>query len=313
MPTIRLQKKLRLNEQSYHLIQYADDVTSQGGEDGVIGKIFEIMKPANSYCVEFGAWNGVHLSNTWALINMMGWGGLLIEGNEEKFLELVGTYVDNHQVQTLNRYVGSGNNSLDNILSEAGALQDFDLLSVDIDGNDWYIWESLKDFRPRLVIIEFNPSIPNDVYFLQDHDPEVNHGASLAALIDLGKQKGYELVAALNYNAFFVSKEDFPLFNIADNDIDDMHDCTNYETKIFQGYDGTLFLAGCDELLWKGIPIDQKDVQVLPKATMRRYFEPLDGEPGGYSPAWVPTRNANPDRLSSGDSLAGERCHMRVQ
>ena len=293
MPTLHLQKKLRLNEQSYHLVQFADNVTSQGGEDGVIAKIFDTMKPVHSYCVEFGAWNGVHLSNTWTLINVMGWSGLLIEGNETKFLELAGTYAGNDQVRTLNRYVGSGEDSLDTILADAGTPRDLDLLSIDVDGNDWHIWESLAEFQPRLVVIEFNPSIPNDVYFVQDFDPDVNHGASLAALINLGKQKGYELIAALNYNAFFVSKQDYSLFDIPDNDIDAMHDCTNYETKIFQGYDGTLFLAGCDELLWKGIPISQEDIQVLPSA-MRRHFEPLGDQPGGYAPAWIPKAKGKP-------------------
>lgn len=106
-------------------------------------------------------------------------------------------------------------------------------------------------------------------------------------LINPGKQKGYELVSPLNYNAFIDLKQDFPLFDIADNDIDSMRSCINYGTIIFRGSDGTVFHVGSDELLWKGIRINQEEIQVLPKA-MSRYFEPLDGQPGGYTPVWIP-------------------------
>lgn len=289
MPTIKIQKKLRVKPESYYLVEHAKDVTSQGGEDGVIDKIFSIMPPKHNYCVEFGAWDGVHLSNTWMLINLVGWQGLLLEGHEPKFRELQATYAANPKVTTLNRYVDFMDNRLDKLLRNVNAPIDFDFLSIDIDGNDWHIWDDLTEHRPRLVVVEFNPSVPNDIYFVQDRNPAINHGASLRALIDLGKTKGYELVAALGYNAFFVVKEEFYRFNIADNDIDAMYDCTTYESKLFQGYDGTLILTGCQELLWKAVPIAQEDIQVLPKA-MRHYFEPLPTDPKGYTPAWRPAK-----------------------
>jgi len=107
------------------------------------------------------------------------------------------------------------------------------------------------------------------------------------------ERKGYELVAALNYNTFFVLKQDYSLFDFPDNGIDAMHNCTNFRTIIFQGYEGTLFLAGCAELLWNGLPISQEDTQVLP-ITMCRYFEPLDDQPGGYAPAWIQEAEGKP-------------------
>jgi hypothetical protein len=288
LPTIRIQGKPRVNPRSCHLVRYAaNSVTSQNGEDGIIDKIFDIMPPANRFCVEFGAWDGKHLSNTWMLLNMLNWRGLLIEGNDSRFADLHANYVGNANVHIMNRFVDFDASSLDRILDEISAPRDFDLLCVDIDGNDWHVWESLATYRPRLVVIEFNPTIPNDVYFVQDRDPSIGHGASLCALIDLGKRKGYELVAALQHNAFFVRAEDFPLFDIADNDIDSMYDGSHFETKIFQGYDGTLFIAGCQHLLWKGVPISQEDIQVLPRAA-RQTFEPEPGSKDVYMPVWKP-------------------------
>ena len=120
-----------------------------------------------------------------------------------------------------------------------------------------------------VVVVEFNPTIPNDVVFIQDPDPTLNQGASLRALIELGKAKSYELVAATTCNAVFVDKALFGRFNIADNSIDAMHDLGNLETKFFQLYDGTLMLAGNDRLNWHGLAIDPEKIQVLPKHLRR--------------------------------------------
>ena len=107
----------------------------------------------------------------------------------------------------------------------------------------------ISEFSPRLVVVEFNPTVPNDVFFVQEDDPAVNQGASLLALIELAQSKGYELVATTEWNGFFVPRDLFPSFNIADNHIDAMHDPAHFESRLFQCYDGTLVLAGCKHLL----------------------------------------------------------------
>ncbi|MDD9927941.1 MAG: hypothetical protein OXR03_19120 [Rhodospirillaceae bacterium] len=225
------------------------------------------MGTANRYCVEFGAWDGKLYSNTWNLLNNEGWGGLQIEGSAEKFAELQAAYAGNEAVTTLNRLVApAGPDGLDAVLAEAGAPRDLDSLCIDVDGLDWHIWNGLNDFAPRLVVVEFNPSVPNDILFVQDDDPAVNQGASLLALVELGKSKGYELVATTEWNGFFVPQDLFPQFDIADNHIDAMHDPAHFESRLFQCYDGTLVLAGCKHLLWSNVTIDQADIQVLPKA-----------------------------------------------
>lgn len=238
----------RRNPESIVFERFRRDVTSQNGEDGVVARVFELIGATNRVCIEFGAADGRKFSNSWALINDKGWSGILIEGRESSFRELRATYAGNPLVQAINRYVGFGADSLDNILAEAQCPAEPDLLSIDIDGLDWHVWESLRNYRPRLVLIEFNPTIPNDVLFVPDRTG--NQGCSLRALVALGQEKGYELAATTDWNAFFVPRELFAKLGIVDNSIDAIHSASKYETKLFQLYDTTPVIVGNERLLW---------------------------------------------------------------
>ncbi len=270
MPRIERRRVSRMNQESCWLNHYANNVRSQFGEDGIIDKIFSIIGSGSRLCVEFGAWDGEFLSNTWNLINNKGWSGVLIEGDSDRAAALAEKYIHNKNIVTIHSFVGwSGEQALDAILKKIKIMKNFELLSMDVDGNDWHIWEALKNYSPRVVIAEFNPTIPNDVYFVQDSDFSINQGCSLLALIELGKEKGYELIATTICNGIFIQKEFFPLFNIVDNSIDAMYDQA-LDIALFQGYDGTFFGAGHMCLNWRGIPIEQEDLQPLPKG-MRNY------------------------------------------
>jgi hypothetical protein len=185
---LQSRRKSRIKPKSVFLQEFCKNVTTQRGEDGIVEKIFEIIGATNRYCVEFGAWDGKLYSSTWNLLNNHRWGGLLIEANEVKFAELEGAYRGNDQVATLNTLVEQeGEASLDAILTRAGAPVDLDFLCIDVDGVDWHIWNSLTEFLPKVISIEFNPTVPNDIVFVQDDDAAINQGASLLALIELGK------------------------------------------------------------------------------------------------------------------------------
>jgi hypothetical protein len=106
----------------------------------------------------------------------------------------------------------AGPDSLDAILAETPIPRDFDLLSIDIDGNDYWIWESLKNHRPKAVVMEYNPvfgpheskTIPFDEHHMWDGE-SIYFGASAGALVRLAKSKGYSLVAyTAELNVFFV-------------------------------------------------------------------------------------------------------------
>jgi hypothetical protein len=272
MAYLKVYPNSRVKPESVYLQKYKNNVTSQCGEDGIIEKILDTIGETNKWCVELGAWNGKHFSNSWSLINMHGWSAVLIEGENKKFLELDQLYSENSNVYTVNTFVDIYNddNSLDTILSGTPIPEYFDFLCIDIDGCDWHIWDSLDNYHPRIVLIEFNPTIPNNVYFVQDKNIKINHGSSLRAMIELGKNKGYELVATTEWNAFFVRREDFSKFDITDNSIDSMHTLGGAESIFFQLYDGSVFLCGCTTLLWCNKTITFDDIQVLPKE-QRKY------------------------------------------
>ena len=278
---VEFRPRSRVNPRSAWLAQHARNVTSQDGEDGIIEKIFEVVPPANRWCLEIGAYDGKLHSNTWNLIVNRGWRGVLVEGRTLLYEQLAARYRAGNpepegrvadKVVLYHEYAAfEGPRSLDALLSRAGAPRDLDFLSIDIDSNDWHLWDALKVYRPRVLQIEFNATIPNDVYFVQERDATVTHGCSLLALIELGKKKGYELVAAQTANAFFVRTELYPAFGIPDNDIDAMYfGNAHLQTRLFQGYDGELILAGYQTLHWPNLAFSAKDIQVLPGA-LRRY------------------------------------------
>ena len=264
----RLEKASFFQVQS-PLLEFSKNVVSQCGEDGIIEKIFATINPENKYCVEFGAWDGKYLSNCWNLIVNEGWSGSFIEGNEAKFKDLLATHGNNEKVSCIHRFVEfEGANSLDNILASVNAPQDLDLLSIDVDGTDYFIWESLNEFRPRVVVIEFNPTIPNDVVFVQAKDSAINQGCSLLSLILLGKEKGYELVCCTNWNAFFVKAELYTRFEIPSNFIYHMYRPA-LDGRIFHGYDSYVYVIGMQKLLWSNIQVSSDDFQVLPQSVRR--------------------------------------------
>ncbi len=260
MPIIEMSPPKPLNREVLKLIRRQRNVYSQAGEDGILEAIFELIGVTNQWCVEFGAWDGVHLSNTCHLIRNLGWHAVQIEGDRMKFRELQQNFAGNEKVHQIHTMIGftPGADSLDDALATTPIPADFDLLSIDIDGNDYHVWESLRSYRPRVVVIEQNGSVPNDVVFIQDRDMSINQGCSLAALIRLGKEKGYELCAANTPNAFFVLKEDFPKLGISDNSIDALR--RSPTGRIFCGYDRKIFHT-MTQMGWGGGKLDHDALQ----------------------------------------------------
>lgn len=249
------------------LQEHRADVYSQTGEDGVIRKLLEVLPETDRWCVEFGAWDGLHLSNTRHLIEALGYSAVLIEGGAPKFAELRRNYASRPNVIPIHAFVGfAAEDGLDAILSRTPIPLSFDFLSIDIDGNDYHVWKAVSRYRPKAVCVEFNPTIPTEVSFVQPADPSIAQGSSLAALVALGKEKGYELVCVLDWNAFFVLAEYFPRFNIGNNAPAALRTDTSAVTQIFIGFDGTVFLRGGKQMLWHAMPLSEARVQHLPSA-----------------------------------------------
>jgi len=256
--------------------EFAKNEFSQFGEDGITKRIFEILPAQNKYwCVEFGAWDGKHLSNTHYLVSQCDWSGVFIEGDQKKFPDLQATYHDNNNAHLVNKLVAfEGEDLLDNILAETPIPYDFDVLSIDIDSNDYHVWESVQNYSPKLVIIEFNPTIPSDIEFIQEKDFSLNHGNSLLSICLLAKTKGYQLVATTVCNGFFIRNDLFSYLNIEKNEIQDMWTTELPAPRIFQLYDGTIVLTESFRLKWASKYVDrnvsQYDLQKLKRS--QRYY-----------------------------------------
>lgn len=265
MPLVREIGLDRTRRESRVLENFASNVFSQFGEDGVIERLFQIIGDGNRWCVEFGAWDGRYLSNTCNLIENKGWSGVQIEGSAARFASLCENFKAYPNTHQIHRMVGflRGEDSIDDVLGATPIPRDFDLISIDIDGNDYHIWDNLIDYRPRAVVIEFNPRIPNRMVFVQDRDMSIHQGSSAAALVELGKSKGYELAAALLCNLVFVRRTEFEKLGIADNSLEAMR--PDVPGSIFCGFDGTIYNT-LGRLGWnhKRVEVAQDGIQLVP-------------------------------------------------
>jgi hypothetical protein len=254
-----------------NLLQHRRNVYSQNGEDGIVEAILDNFRTLNHWCVEFGAWDGVYLSNTRNLIQNKGYRAVLMEPNSAHFCKLKDNIKDYPGVVALNSFVGfSGDHNLDHLLSETDCPRDFDFLSIDVDGNDIHIWRAVSRFRPKLVCIEYNPNIPTEVIFEQPADQKIRWGCSLAALEKLAREKNYELVCANEYNAFFVVSEYFPQFSLTDNSARALRPNDAPRNMVFFGFDGTLLLSGNVVTPWHELEVSQEEIQPIP-VFLRKY------------------------------------------
>jgi len=265
-----------------HLIDLNDfrsNTYSQGGEDGILQKLFATLGINNGKFCEFGAWDGRHLSNTYNLY-LSGWGGWYIEGDPVRFEDLRRN-ISREDTKTLLAFVmPDGVNTLDNLLAEDGKPPKVDLLSIDIDSDDLAIWKSVKTFRPRVVVIEFNPTIPIDVFF--ENPRGENKGNSARSIFEFGKSAGYHLVAVSRCNLiFYDARSEFQPFKTYDV----ANPSLRLGQRFFFGYDGTLIsassggmdVASAPEIL--SVPWHPTAIfpQPLPRH-LRRYRE------GGFMP-----------------------------
>lgn len=287
--TVRRRNDVRTLRRRDGLLRFARNVTSQHGEDGILDHLFaSILRPtstAHRFLVDVGAWDGRHWSNTYSLLNAPNaanaspWRGILVEAHTDRFHDLQELYrVSSPNVVCLNRTVSAmpdSPNGLPALLHEhsaavGGLPSDFDFLCVDVDGSDYWLWSNLlhndNRWRPKVVCIEFNPTMPDDLIYIPPQSDSIRHGASLAALVELAHTFDYELVETTLYNAFFVVRELYEQHLtdlVPDTSIEALHQVT-MGTALYQLYDGTLKLHGCKKLLWHRLPLDEAQMQALP-------------------------------------------------
>ena len=193
-------------------------VYSQNDEDGIIQEIFKRIGTETKEFIELGVENGLEC-NTHYLLHC-GWHGLWIEGNKGFCREIGNKFrpvIKNKRLKVANGFITRENieRMIKRCRNADAAAHPPDLLSIDIDGNDWYVWKAIGSIKPRLVVIEYNGKFPPDLYWKQAYN--VKHrwdgtdwqGASLKALEALGREKGYVLTGTnlTGVNAFFVRED----------------------------------------------------------------------------------------------------------
>ncbi|MEK6280175.1 MAG: hypothetical protein AABN95_07445 [Acidobacteriota bacterium] len=196
------------------LLKHGFKVYSQHDEDGIIEEVFKRIGSTNRFFVEFGVGDGLENCTLYCLLK--NWHGVWIDGsatcveaieNEFKFLTESG--------RLKVRYAFTTAENIEQHFQELGVPEKFDLLSIDIDNNDYWVWKAIQRYSPRVVAIEYNASFKQTVNCVIPYNPAriwnyTNYfGASLKALEELGREKGYCLVGC-NYTgvtAFFVRQD----------------------------------------------------------------------------------------------------------
>lgn len=203
---------------------------SQNGEDGIIKIIFDKLSTTNKFCVEFGVGDCTEC-NTQYLIKKQGWGFLHMDCG------------DRISPSTKKETVTAEN--INTLFKKYKVPTEFDLLSIDIDFNDYWVWKAIDSYYPRVVVIEYNSSIPPTESKTVEYDPNAQwdgtnyFGASLCALTKLGKSKGYTLIGcdSVGVNAFFV-KNDLIKENFQITSIEEIYKPPRYGKKINGRYIG---------------------------------------------------------------------------
>lgn len=189
-------------------------VYSQWGEDGLIQYLIRELVIECPIFVEFGVEKYTE-SNTRFLLTNNNWSGLVIDGSEQNI-----QYIKNdpvywkHNLKVECAFIDTEN--INELIMQNGIKGDIGLLSVDIDGNDYWVWEAIDAVSPRIVICEYNSlwgdteavTTPYAPLFIRSksHVSNLYYGASIVALSKLAKTKGYSLVGSnkAGNNVFFV-------------------------------------------------------------------------------------------------------------
>ena len=195
--------------------RFERQIYSQGGEDGVLEEIFNrIGTTTNKHFVEFGVSQGTE--NNTAYLLMSGWKGLWLEGSEKFYVSIQKNFaplIENGFLVARNAFITAEN--IENYFKENVVPSEPDLLSIDIDGNDYWIWKAITNYKPRVLVIEYNSLLGPTQLVVMPYKPDwvwdrkMHFNSGLKAYELLGKEKGYSLVYCniIGNNAFFVRND----------------------------------------------------------------------------------------------------------
>lgn len=208
---------LNAGKLSKNIRDYEFKVFSQWGEDGIIQHLARVVEIKNKTFIEFGVEDFME-SNCRFLMMKDGWQGFVIDGAPSNIARLRESYFYwKYGVEARAAFVTAEN--INDLLAESGFEADLGILSIDLDGNDYYVLEAISFFQPRILICEYNPVFGPDRKISIPYRPDFNRtaahhsnlywGASLSAMTHIADKKGYSLVGtnSAGNNAFYVRKD----------------------------------------------------------------------------------------------------------
>ncbi len=246
------------------LNEYEFKVFSQWGEDGIIQHLINSLEIKNKTFIEFGAEDFAE-SNCRFLMMKDNWRGFIVDGSLSHIKSIKQSYFYwRYDLNACHAFITK--NNINEILQHSGFAEDLGILSIDIDGNDWFILEAVSFYKPRILICEYNDvfgkeraiSVPYDPQFnrTQKHYSNLYFGASISGITYLAEKKGYTLVGVNSNrnNAFFI-RNDLVCTSVPKVDLDEIYEPSNIRES--RDESGRLtHLAGDERLaLLKGLPI----------------------------------------------------------
>lgn len=197
--------------------EFGFKVFSQSNEDGLIQYLIRKVEIPNKTFIEFGVSDYEECNTRFLLLNN-NWSGFVMDGSEENVKNLIASPIYwQHDIKAVTAFITKEN--INELLERSGFDKEIGILSIDIDGNDYWVWEVIDCINPRIVICEYNPiygnqikvSVPydKDFYRTDKHYSNLYWGGSLGAYVDLANKKDYKLVCVnkMGHNAFFVRND----------------------------------------------------------------------------------------------------------
>ena|SRR3989338_10987924 len=226
----KLQERIEYNKHILKIGKY-----SQHGEEGILEYLSNLIGTTNKICVEFGACDGKQISNTLYFEKTYGWQRILFEADQK--------YKTSDS--SIN-FIALTPENINQVFEECGVPFEPELVSIDIDSYDFWIWKAMQ-IQPKMVIIEINHGLKNSEPYTVLYGSHIKYkggyaGANFKAMYELGKSKGYHLITMVGHNNLIFLREDlFSAHNLENPDpktIEKLMNNASYKTKAVKRTDG---------------------------------------------------------------------------
>lgn len=234
-----------------YLRSYTKKITSQNGEEGVVQHLLEkiykkkISDVTDLELCDIGSGDGFFLSQVYYFVKNFNFKSLLIDGDENHINHSKKFFEKKHFVYHENLFIDKIN-KIEYFLDKYKFKKNLDLLSIDVDGQDYHLFKNLKNYKPKILIIETNMTMRKDSIIIEKEqksaDDYIGIGSSPRAIYELAKKKGYKLCLQMFNNLIFIDDKYFDLLDFSKNynDEDELHSAFPLET--FQDHNGNVHI-----------------------------------------------------------------------